>query len=69
MTAPLTEAERRYHESLHIPSQEKRWGVTSKNEYWVSCCGTTSSLRFEDAASAQDAALDHYKHCPGRRHG
>lgn len=66
MTAPLTEAEGKFHRSMPLPPQERRWGVTEANEFWVSCCGITSSLRYEDAASAQDAAIDHYRRCGSR---
>ena len=69
MGSRLAEAERRYHQSLQIPPQEKRWGVTELNEFWVTCCGTTSSLKFEDAASALDAAIEHYQSCPEDRRG
>lgn len=68
MTAPLTEAEARCHVTLPIPQQSRRWRITEHNEFWVACCGTTSSLRFEDAASATDAAIEHLRGC-GRRDG
>ena len=69
MTTEEARAEKRYHESIRIPEQSRRWRVTDENEFWVACCGVTSSLRFEDAASAQDAALSHMRTCPEARRG
>lgn len=63
----LADAERRYHASLGAPTQSRRWRVTARNEFWVACCDTTSLTRFEDAASAQDAAIDHMRTCPEAR--
>lgn len=63
----LADAERRYHASLGVPAQSRRWRVTVRNEFWVACCDLTSSVRFEDAASAQDAAIDHMRTCPEAR--
>lgn len=69
MTSRLTEAERRYAASIQIPEQERRWRIRDDNRFWVACCDLTSSIRFEDSASAQDAAIDHIKHCPEVRRG
>lgn len=67
MTSRLTAAERRYAASIEIPAQSRRWRITSDNRHWVACCDLTSLTRFEDAASAQDAALDHMRTCPEAR--
>lgn len=65
MSAPLAEAERRYHQSIAIPQQERRWRITADNRFWVRCCDLTSSIRYEDAASATDAAIYHLRGCGG----
>lgn len=68
MTARLTAAERRYAESIQASGQSRRWRITAHNQFWVACCDLTSTIRFEDAASAQDAALDHMRTCEEARH-
>ena len=69
MATRLTEAERRYAASIPRQGDSRRWRVTDDNRFWVRCCDLTSSIRFEDSASAQDAALDHMRTCPEARHG
>lgn len=69
MTTDEARAERRYHESIRIPEQSRRWRVTDENKFWVACCDVESAIRYDDAAEAQDAALYHLKHCPEARRG
>lgn len=69
MGSRLAEAERRYAASIPRQGQSREWRVTELNEFWVGCCNTTSSLKFTDAADAQDAALDHMRTCPEARRG
>lgn len=69
MTSRLADAERRFAASIPRQGDSRRWRITNQNSFWVACCDTVSSLRFEDSASAQDAALDHIKHCPEARRG
>lgn len=69
MASRLADAERRYAASIPRQGDSRRWRITDQNSFWVACCDLTSSIRFEDSASAQDAALDHIKHCPEARRG
>lgn len=55
--------------AFRAPVHPSRWRVTVRNEFWVACCDLTSSIRFEDPASAEDAALDHIRTCREARRG
>lgn len=67
MASRLAEAERRYAASIPRQSDSRRWRIRDDNRFWVVCCDLTSSLRYEDSASAQDAALEHMRRCPEAR--
>lgn len=69
MASRLAEAERRYAASIPRQGQSREWRVRDDNRFWVGCCDLDSSLRYEDSASAQDAALDHMRTCPEARRG
>lgn len=69
MTAPLTEAEARFHASLPHADDSRLWRVTSDTHFWVACCDVKSAIRYDDAAEASDAAIYHLTNCPEARRG